>query len=143
LLEPKAGLVVRYDFLWKEEERGGLESGKDRPCAIVLVSAERADGARDVLLCAITHAPPLTGETAVEVPAAVARHLGLDEQRSWIKTDQVNRLIWRKGRIPFGVSPARRGEWTFGTIPQALGRQAFEQMREKALKGRLKTVLRD
>jgi DNA invertase Pin-like site-specific DNA recombinase len=47
-IEPKPGLVVRYDFLWKEEQRAGIEDGKDRPCAIVLTSAEKADGSKDV-----------------------------------------------------------------------------------------------
>jgi hypothetical protein len=35
-IEPKAGLVVRYDFLWEEESEAGLHGGKDRPCAIVM-----------------------------------------------------------------------------------------------------------
>lgn len=142
-LEPKPGLVVRYDFLWKEEQRAGVESGKDRPCAIVLTSTERPDGSKDVLLCAITHTPPGKGETAVKVPAAVANHLGLDESPSWIKTDQVNRLVWEKGRIPYGISPAAKGEWTFGMVPQALGRQVFEQVRDKARQRTLRTVDRE
>jgi len=141
--EPKPGLVVRYDFLWKEEQRAGVESGKDRPCAIVLTSAERADGSKDVLLCGITHSPPGRNETAVKVPPAVARHLGLDDQQSWIKTDQVNRLTWEKGRIPYGISQARKGEWTFGMIPQGLGKQVFEQVRERARSRTLQTVERD
>lgn len=141
--EPKVGLVVRYDFLWKEEKRAGLDSGKDRPCAIVLASAEKADGSKDVLLCAITHNPPGRGESAVKVPPAVAKHLGLDEGQSWIKTDQVNKLAWEKGRIPYGISQASKGEWTFGMVPQGLGRQVFEQVREKARLRTLQTVDRD
>jgi hypothetical protein len=141
--EPKPGLVVRYDFLWREEQRAGVESGKDRPCAIILMSAERADGSKDVLLCAITHSPPGRNEGAVEVPSAVSRHLGLDDEQSWIKTDQVNRLTWEKGRIPYGISQARKGEWAFGMIPQGLGKQVFEQVRERARSRTLQTVERD
>jgi len=125
-------LVVRYDFLWKEEQRTGIEDGKDRPCAIVLTSAERANGSRDVLLCAIMHVPPGRDETAVRIPPAVAEHLGLDHKQSWIKTDQVNRLVWEKGRIPHGISQARTGEWSFGMIPQGLGKAVLDQVREKA-----------
>jgi mRNA-degrading endonuclease toxin of MazEF toxin-antitoxin module len=139
-IEPKPGLVVRYDFLWKEEQRAGIEDGKDRPCAIVLTSAEKADGSKDVLLCAITHSPPARNETAVKVPPAVAKHLGLDHEQSWIKTDQVNRLTWEKGRIPYGVSQTRKGEWSFGMIPQGLGKQVFDQVREKARSRSLQTV---
>lgn len=142
-LEPKPGLVVRYDFLWKEEQRAGIVDGKDRPCAIVMTSAERTDGSKDVLLCAITHSPPAKNETAVKIPPAVAKHLGLDHEQSWIKTDQVNRLTWEKGRIPYGISQAHKGEWSFGMIPRGLGEQTFEQVRAKARSRALKTVSRD
>ncbi|MBL4590746.1 MAG: type II toxin-antitoxin system PemK/MazF family toxin [Phycisphaerales bacterium] len=143
-IEPKPGLVIRYDFLWKEEKQAGIEDGrKDRPCAIVLTMNEKQDGSKDVLLCAITHSPPAKNETAVEIPPKVARHLGLDHNRSWIKTDQINRLTWAKGRTPPGVTPARKGKWEFGMMPQALGKQMHNQVREKAKSRFLKTVERD
>lgn len=141
--EPKPGLVIRYDFLWKEDDRAGVTSGKDRPCAVVLILDEREDGARRVLLCAITHSPPVAGETAVELPVAVCRHLGFDDERSWIKTEQVNLLIWPKDRIPYGVQPVARDRWFYGMLPQAIGRQVFEQVREKARQRRLRSVDRD
>jgi hypothetical protein len=142
-LEPKAGLVVRYDFLWKEESQAGLDSGKDRPCAIVLTSMTKVDGSRDVLLCAITHAPPRNNETAVRIPPAVARSLALDSEQSWIKTDQVNRLTWEKDRIPYGISRTRTGEWSLGMIPQALGQQVFQQVQDKVRSRTLQAVNRD
>ena len=141
-VEPKPGLVVRYDFLWKEDKQMGVEDGKDRPCAIVLTSAERPDGSKDILLCAITHSPPGKNETAIKVPPAVAKHLGLDHEQSWIKTDQVNRLTWEKDRIPYGISQTRQGEWSFGMLPHSLGEQVFEQVREKARNRTLQTVRR-
>ncbi len=143
-IEPKAGLVIRYDFLWKHEREAGQDHGsKDRPCAIVLVSAGREDGSKDVMLCAITHATPVAGESAVKIPPNVAQHLGLDHEQSWIKTSEVNLLTWENGRIPAGIAPARKGEWVFGMIPQRLGRQAFEQVREKALARTLQRIRRD
>jgi hypothetical protein len=34
---PRAGLVIRYSYLWQSEAAAGREDGvKDRPCAIVL-----------------------------------------------------------------------------------------------------------
>ena len=135
--------MVRYDFLWKEQQRAGIEGGKDRPCAIVMTTAERPDGSKDVLLCAITHSPPGKSETAVKIPPAVAKHLGLDHEQSWIKTDQVNRLTWEKGRIPYGISQAHKGEWSFGMIPRGLGEQVFAQVREKARSRTLAAVDRD
>jgi mRNA-degrading endonuclease toxin of MazEF toxin-antitoxin module len=139
-IDPKPGLVVRYDFLWQEDQRAGIESGKDRPCAIVVTSAERSDGSKQVLLCAITHSPPGKNETAVKVPPAVAKHLGLDHEQSWVKTDQMNRLTWEKGRIPHGISQARKGEWSFGTLPQSFSNQVFAQIQEKPAADRCKRL---
>jgi hypothetical protein len=143
MLAPKAGLVIRYDYLWRDQQRAGLESGKDRPSAIVLASAERPDGSREVLLCAITHSPPGKEDAAVRMPEGVARHLGLDDQPCWIKTDEVNTLVWEKGRIPHGVSQTPKGTWSYGMLPQALGREVFEQVREKARRRALGAVRRD
>jgi len=144
VLEPRPGLVLRYDFLWKDERAAGqLHGRKDRPCAIVVVAGEKPDGSRDVVLCPVTHSPPGPGETAVPVPLAVARHLGLDDAPCWIKTDQVNVLHWEKGLIPHGVMPARKDAWAYGMIPQALGKQVFDQLREKARAGRLASVRRE
>lgn len=143
-LEPKPGLIVFYDFLWKEERNAGRDSGvKDRPCAIVLTLNERPDGSKDVLLCAITHSPPGKGETAVPIPAKVARHLGFDDEQSWVKTDQVNRLHWQKGRVPCGIRPIRKGQWTYGMIPQKLGQRILKQLREKARAQSLSSTRRD
>jgi mRNA-degrading endonuclease toxin of MazEF toxin-antitoxin module len=141
--EPKPGLVIRYDFLWKEEADQGREEGKDRPCAIIMAATLKADGSRTVVLCPITHAPPGAGEGGVEIPSKVAAHLGLDDARSWIKTHQVNTLEWDKNRPPFGVTPARKGEWAYGQLPQALAKDAFEQVSARARARQLASIDRD
>ena len=143
-LVPKPGLVVQYDFLWKEESATAHEHGtKDRPCAIVLTTKEREDGSKDVYLCAITHSPPSRDEAAVEVPDKVARHLGLDHERCWIKTHQVNVVSWPKDQIPYGIAPTRRGEWSYGQLPRKLGKQVFDQLQEQVDKRTLGTVRRE
>jgi hypothetical protein len=139
---PEPGLVIRYDFLWKDEARTGREEGaKDRPCAVVLATRPK-DGRREVVLCPITHAPPRPGETAVEIPYKVARYLQLDSDRMWIKTHEVNTLQWEEGQLPYGVSRARPDAWTFGMLPQALGRRMFEQVRENSRRQALGIVAR-
>ena len=144
LFDPKPGLVIRFDFLWKEEARAGSEQGrKDRPCAIILATKPKEDGVRDVVLCPITHSPPREGETAVEIPPKLARHLKLDDERSWIKTHQVNTVEWEKDRLPYGVVPAHPGQWVFGQLHHAIGKQAFEQVRENATRKRLRNVRRE
>ena len=44
--EPTPGLVIRYSYLWAQEHKHGREEGvKDRPCAVILVTANE-DGER-------------------------------------------------------------------------------------------------
>jgi len=143
-LEPKPGLVIRYDFLWKDEADRGQEQGnKDRPCAIVLATQPKPDGSRHVILCPITHSPPSQDQSAVEVPPKVARHLGLDSDRNWIKTDQINTVVWPKARMPFGIAPLENQQWTYGQLPQALGRNVLEQVRERSQSRSLENVRRE
>ena len=142
-IDPKPGLVVRYDFLWDQERQQGREDGaKDRPCAIVIAS-ETSDGSKKVWLCPITHSPLKPGHTGVEIPPNVARHLGLDHEKSWIKTHEINSLTWEKDRIPAGITQAKPGQWSFGSIPPKLGKQMFEQVRNNSRQNQLARVGRD
>lgn len=143
-IDPKPGLVIRYDFLWDAEYKAGQEHGrKDRPCAIVVAAPKQAGGSRKVVLCAITHTPPTKDQNAVALPPKVAQYLGLDQGPSWIKTHEVNTLIWEDGRIPYGVTEARDGKWSFGQLPQKLGQSVFDNVRKNMGIRRLKTINRD
>lgn len=91
---PEPGLVIRYSYLWLREQSQGREEGsKDRPCAIVLAVQDR-DGASQVLVVPVTHTPPESPETALEVPAAIKRHLGFDAEHSWIVLSESNLFEW-------------------------------------------------
>jgi len=91
---PEPGLVIRYAYLWDREAREGREEGsKDRPCAIVLVTAEAA-GQRRVQVLPVTHSPPLSVDDAVEIPAQTKARLGLDDERSWVVLTEVNEFTW-------------------------------------------------
>ena len=143
-IEPKPGLVVRYDYLWRRENAAGRDTGgKDRPCAIVLAAPAQADGSRKVVLCPITHSPPQAGQSAVEIPPRVAQHLGLDHERSWIKTHETNMLTWERGRLPHGIVPARDGQWVFGQLPDKLTARTVEQVRENSRTREVAVVNRD
>ncbi len=142
--ELTAGDVIRYDYLWKAEQEAGRRDGaKDRPCAVVLTSAALDDGSHRVIVAAISHTPPAPDEGAIEIPPKLARHLGLDENRSWIKTQQVNVLSWQPGRIPDGVVPLKDGSWKYGRLPGSLGKQLLEQVRSHARQTTLSQVDRD
>jgi hypothetical protein len=94
LPKPEPGLVIRYSYLWLNEHRAGREEGsKDRPCAIVLALYDGNDG-EQVLVVPVTHAPPARLKEALELPAAVKKHLGLDGERSWVVLSESNVFTW-------------------------------------------------
>ncbi len=94
LPKPELGLVIRYSYLWLREHREGREEGtKDRPCAIILAARDH-DGETQVLVVPVTHSPPDNVDTALELPPAVKRHLGLDAERSWVVLSESNLFDW-------------------------------------------------
>lgn len=113
---PKAGLVVRHSFLWRREAEQGRQGGaKDRPVVVIVLLA----GGDEVVAAPITTKAPLAGELAVELPARVRSHLGLDAKRSWISVATLNRFVWPGPDlrpIP-GRSPTTA---VYGYIPQIL-----------------------
>ena len=119
MIKPPAqvGLVIRYNFIWSHEHDRGRDAGaKERPC--VIVTAVRADGGEThVLVAPITHAAPRDGDVAIEIPAPVSRHLGLDDDRSFIVADEANTVSCDDP----GIIPAVPGErWAYGRLPQGL-----------------------
>jgi hypothetical protein len=78
---------------WHEHRQGREEGGKDRPCAIVLAVQDR-DNATRVVVVPVTHTPPVRPETALELPTAIKRHLGLDTERSWVVLSESNLFEW-------------------------------------------------
>jgi hypothetical protein len=92
LPKPRAGLVVRYAYLWADEAAQGHEEGrKDRPAAVILVLPVGDDD--EVVVAPITHHPSATAVT-IEIPRATARRLGLDNERQWIVVSDLNRFRW-------------------------------------------------
>ena len=96
-----------------------------------------------MIVCPITHAPVAEGGTGVSIPPDIARHLGLDDEPQFIKTHQVNQILWPDRGLPFGVVPNKQGDWTCGEIPLALGKAVFDQVRKNAEDRQLQTVVRD
>jgi hypothetical protein len=119
-------LVIRYSYLWAAEHARGREEGvKDRPCAIVLMSTDDA-GARIVTVLPISHTPPSDPALSVEIPAAVKRRLGLDDDRSWIILTEANRFVW-PGPDLRPAKPADAASVVYGSLPYGL----FEDIRLK------------
>src|SRR5665213_4512333 len=91
---PEAGLVISYAYLWHQEHQAGQEEGrKDRPSVVVLVAKHDDDGATIVTVLPVTHSAPADPNAAVEIPRLVKRHLGLDDDRSWIVVAEGNEFL--------------------------------------------------
>jgi hypothetical protein len=83
---PVPGLVIRHAFLLSHEvARGQLEAAKARPCAIVIAAVQVEGAAVRVTVAPITHSPPDDETASLEVPAKIARDLGLDDNRQWLR----------------------------------------------------------
>ena len=95
LPDPKQGMVIRYAYLWHHEERAGHDEARyDRPCLIVSARNDEARQAMRVYVLPITHSPRSGDNTAIEMPSNVKKQLGLDDERSWIVTNQWNAFDW-------------------------------------------------
>jgi hypothetical protein len=102
-----------------------MEARKDRPCVVVIAVRQESDSRFRVRVLPITHAPQGT-DRAIALPAKVKRHLGLDEDASWIVLDEANEFIW-PGVDLRPISRAKPGVWSYGVLPQEL----FEEVRER------------
>lgn len=123
---PVAGLVIRYSFLWREEAARGLEDGgKDRPCAVILVTQGDQDE-QIVTVLPVTHSPPTNSNLAVELPHATKKRLGMDDDRSWIVVTDANRFIWPGPDLRF-VRPGDPSSGAYGLLPAG----TYKEVRDK------------
>jgi len=126
---PKPGLVIRYSFLWSNEEaKGATEGAKDRPCAIVVAVRRNASGDIDTIVAPITHRPPEDRAASIEIPAGVCKSLGLDSDRHWLRLDELNRFAWPG--FDLRSIPAKPGRYDYGMLPAGL----FQQLRDGILR---------
>ena len=120
---PEPGLVISYSYLWRHEHAGGIEEG---PCVILVVVEQQQSGDIVVVAQPITHRPPDDAHTAVEMPQAVKRHLGLDFERSWIVVNEANQFLWTGydlRKIP------GRDEFHYGFLPPRFFNEVFAAVR--------------
>jgi hypothetical protein len=53
-----------------------------------------SDNTTSVIVLPVTHSPPSPADSAVEIPLATKRRLGLDEAPSWIVISEANEFGW-------------------------------------------------
>jgi hypothetical protein len=132
--EPEVGLVISYSYLWSDEAKAGhVEGRKNRPCAIVLVVQQAEGNAPTVTVIPITHTPHPNPDAAVEIPAAVKRHLGLDDQPSWIVLDDFNVFTWPG--YDLRPVPGQRNRYHYGLLPPKLFQDIVHKISELRRQG--------
>lgn len=138
LPEPEPGLVIHFEYLWRHEAaQGRVEGVKARPCAVIL--AIRQNGApgeatTDVMVAPITHRPPAPPDVAIEIPAAVKNHLGLDRDRSWIVATDLNLFTW-PGPDLRPVPGREPSVFAYGFLPPKLFRTVVRTIQASAKGG--------
>lgn len=142
---PEPGLVISYAYLWSEEaEHGRTEGRKDRPCAIVVAvehSSPENSRFQQVAVVPITHSLPRDLSVAIEMPRGVKKHLGLDEDRSWIILDEVNVFTWPG----YDLRPINRHDEriAYGLLPPKLFDQIIREFTLLYDTGRTAEISRD
>jgi hypothetical protein len=125
---PEAGLVICYEFLWSNEAAAGKTEGVKKRPAVIVIAAQSQSGQTVTVVAPITHSPPRDPALAVEIPLRVKRHLGLDDERSWIIVDELNEFVW-PGLDIYPIPGGRLGQFKYGFLPPAL----FKQVKDKIL----------
>lgn len=119
LPSPEAGLVISYKFLWSRESEAGYDEGEKIRPSVVVLAIRTEKGQTSVTVAPITHSEPRAGTHAVEIPARVKQHLGLDSLSSWVICDELNEFVW-PGSDLYPVPKGRPGQFDYGFIPPAL-----------------------
>ncbi len=90
---------------------------------IVLATKRKVDKAVIVTVLPITHAAPADLTSAVEIPRAIKRHLGLDDARSWIVIAEGNEFVWAGHDLK---KVSNSDSYEFGMLPPRF----FDQVRD-------------
>jgi PemK-like, MazF-like toxin of type II toxin-antitoxin system len=142
LPEPVPGLVIRYRYLWHDEADIGRDEGqKDRPCAVVLAVTNRR-GRQHVVVAPITHSKPNKDPLAVHLDWSIKRRLGLDDEPSWIITNDVNVFEW-PGHDLDRIQTGSGEKCDYGNLPASITRRLINTVRTHSKDKSLKQVQRD
>lgn len=114
---PRPGLVVGYDFLFREQADAGQENAsKPHPAAIILIT--KTDVQTRVSLLAISHSPPRRGEEAyhLKLASTECRLMGLDHGDHWINLRDINSFDWPG----YDLVPSAPGRsYVYGTMSRS------------------------
>ena len=92
-----------------------------------------------VKVAPITHTAPRMAGEAVEIPAATKIRLGLDEGRSWVMVNEINRFHWPGVDL---LPVPGKGGYEYGVSPPGLFRQVRDGIASWARSRKLRTTPR-
>ena len=139
LPQPEPGMILRYDYLWSREALQGRQQGKDRPTCLVAASDGQANP-RYVVLLPITHSPPSGDTVGIEIPHAVKKAIGLDNEPSWVIVSEYNVDEWPNAGL--SQIPGKPGAYIYGFMPPKLFRSVKQLFVELISQKRSKSVKR-
>lgn len=139
LPEPKPGLIVRYDYLWRREADAGRQLGKDRPACLIATS-DPTPTPRFIVILPITHAAPVGDTVGIEIPQRVREALGLSNEPSWVIVSEYNVDEWPNGGLQ--PLPGRPGSFSYGFTPPSLFQRIKATFLELVEQGRTTGVRR-
>jgi hypothetical protein len=118
--EPPIGNLVAYEYLWLSQENKRNDGAKVYPVALIFAKKIIASVTLAYAV-GMSHKPPYASQKAIEVPKKLKRHLGLDEDRSWICTDQLNEFTWSGPDLRpaewLSKLPSARNSCIIGALP--------------------------
>jgi hypothetical protein len=91
--EPPIGNLVAYEYLWLSQQNIREDGAKGLSSSLIFAKKIIASVTLAYAV-GMSHKPPDASEKAIEVPRKLKRHLGLDEDPSWVYTDQLNEFTW-------------------------------------------------
>ncbi len=87
----------------------------------------------------ITHTKPPSPDEAKEIPHDVKKRLGLDHEKSWIITTELNRFTWTGPDIRRTPS----GEFAYGYLSPGLTKKTRDQIQSHSREKRMAIIDRD
>jgi hypothetical protein len=95
----------------------------------------KKDNSKIATVAPTTHSLPIDPSAAIEIPPKVKRHLGLDDEGSWIILDEFNEFAWLG--FDLRAIPGKPARYDYGFLPPALYKAIVTKILELRREGRV------
>jgi len=135
-MKPVAGDIISARYRWSDENEE--DPGKKiRPCLVI----KAADDGSSMIIAPISTKQSWKAVDCVEIPPSQRGEAGLlDEQRSWIKLTEINKVDLPNLAVIPHAGPDGKMRWRRGRVSEELFKQVTQEMgiriSENTLKGR-------